>query len=146
MVTGPPPALDLEREKKTLAVCLKAVREGLAASAHDCADGGLAVTLAECCIQGKIGAEIALPSEMSEIRLDAALFGESPSRIVVSADAQNAARIQELAADEGVAAHVLGTVGGEELAIAVEGRRQLALIVAEMDEIWRSAIPSLIRE
>jgi phosphoribosylformylglycinamidine synthase len=145
LVTGRPPALDLDREAKVQAVCREAVREGLAASAHDCSDGGLAVALAECCIQGEVGARIGLPPPMCEIRLDAALFGESPSRIVLSASAQNAARIQEMAAREDVAVYVLGEVGGEGLTVESGERSVLALSISEMDRIWRAAIPSLMQ-
>jgi phosphoribosylformylglycinamidine synthase len=145
LVTGRPPALDLEKEKRVQAVCLAAVRDGLAASAHDCSDGGLAVALAECCIHGGIGARLRLPVQLSAIRLDAALFGESPSRIVVSAEAPNAERIRELAADQSVAAHILGKVAGDELLIETDGGAVLALAVSEMDHIWRDAIPALLR-
>jgi phosphoribosylformylglycinamidine synthase len=145
LVTGRPPALDLEGEKKVQAVCLRAIREGLAASAHDCSDGGLAVALAECCIEGDVGAQITLPPEAFDLRLDAALFGESPSRIVLSASSPNAECIQALAAREGVPAYAVGTVGGEDFIIAAGDRQLLALSVSEMGEIWRNAIPSLVR-
>jgi phosphoribosylformylglycinamidine synthase len=145
VVTGRPPALDLECEKRVQAVCLRAIREGWAASAHDCSDGGLAVALAECCIQGDVGAQIALPPEALDIRLDAVLFGESPSRIVLSASAPNAERIRALAGREGVASYTLGTVGGDDLIIAAGDRQQLALSVPEMGGIWRDAIPSLVQ-
>ena len=144
MVTGRPPRLDLEREKTVQAVCLAAVQEGLTASAHDCSDGGLAVALAESCIWGRTGAEVALPDTPGGVRLDARLFGESPSRIVISARPENVARIEEMAAKAGAPLHVLGEVGGEALTIEVDGRRQVSEKVAEMARIWREAIPALM--
>jgi phosphoribosylformylglycinamidine synthase len=144
MVTGRPPRLDLQREKTVQAVCLAAVQEGLTASAHDCSDGGLAVALAESCIWGRTGAEVALPDTPGGVRLDARLFGESPSRIVISARPENVARIKEMAAKAGAPLHVLGEVGGEALTIEVDGRRQVSEKVAEMARIWREAIPALM--
>jgi phosphoribosylformylglycinamidine synthase II len=143
-VTGKPPALDLELERKVQSVCLEAVRQGLAASAHDCSDGGLAVTLAESCLQGRRGAQVTLPE--SAVRLDAQLFGESPSRIVISARPEHAARIQELAAQAGAPVSVLGTVGGRTLRIAAGGKRQVSLPVEEMERIWRGALPALLED
>ena len=143
-VTGKPPALDLEREKKVQAVCLAAVREGLAASAHDCSDGGLAVALAECCIWGKLGAKVTLPGEEDGLRLEARLFGESASRIVLSARPEEAEHIRDLASQEGVPAFVLGKVGGDGLTIAAAGEEALSLPVSEMEGIWRGAIRALM--
>jgi len=141
-VTGRPPALDLEREKGVQAVCLEAVRQGLAASAHDCSDGGLAVALAECCIWGKTGAKVAVPQ--GEARLDAQLFGESPSRIILSATAANAAKIEELAARRGVSIHALGEVGGDTLVVEAQGKERISARVSEMERIWRGSIRSLM--
>jgi phosphoribosylformylglycinamidine synthase len=132
-VTGKPPVLDLELERKVQSVCLAAVRQGLAASAHDCSDGGLAVTLAESCLQGKRGAQVTLPE--SAVRLDAQLFGESPSRIVISARPEHAARIQELAAQAGAPVSVLGTVGGKTLRITANGTRQVSLPVEDRADL-----------
>jgi len=145
-VTGRPPRLDLEREKKVQAACLEAIREGLAASAHDCSDGGLAVALAECCIWGRLGATVTLPEGESQLRMDARLFGESPSRIVLSATPENAEKIKLLAARQGVPAQVLGVVEGKELLIAAERNQMIRLAVAEMERVWRSAIPAIIEQ
>jgi len=146
LVTGKPPALDLEREKSVQAVCLAAVREGLAASAHDCSDGGLAVALAECCIWGGIGAAMTLPQEPRDIRLDARLFGESPSRILISAQPEKADRIQKLAADSGLPVYVLGRVGGDTLEIQIDGEARVSEDVSALERIWREAIPALMRQ
>ena len=145
-VTGKPPALDLEREKKVQAVCLAAVREGLAASAHDCSDGGLAVALAECCIWGKMGAKVTLPGEEDGLRLEARLFGESASRIVLSARPEKAERIRSLASQEGVPVFVLGEVGGDRLTMAADGEEAVSLAVSEMEGIWRGAIRALMEQ
>jgi phosphoribosylformylglycinamidine synthase len=148
-VTGRPPALDLSFEKKVQAVCLEAIRAGLVASAHDCSSGGLAVALAECCMLGsprRLGAQVSLPESESGVRMDARLFGESPSRIVMSATTANAERIRELATREGVPAQVLGAVGGDGLKIGAGGMTQIALGVSEMERIWRGAIAAIMEQ
>jgi phosphoribosylformylglycinamidine synthase len=72
-------------------VCCEGIRQGWVRSAHDCAEGGLVIALAECCIAGKLGAEIslALPAnnlagEIPAPRWDEVLFGEGGARIIVS--------------------------------------------------------------
>jgi len=145
-VAGRPPALDLEFEKKVQAVCLDVVRQGLAASAHDCSDGGLAAALAESCIFGNVGARIALGEHAAGVRLDARLFGESASRIILSVRPENADRVKEIAAGAQVPIAALGEVGGDELVVEADGVRRIAAKVAEMQRIWSEAIPSLMQQ
>ncbi len=78
--------------------------------------------------------------------MDAQLFGESASRIVLSAAPDKVDRIREIAAGQGAPVRVLGEVGGEELIIRAEERNQVALKVSSMEEIWRGAIPSLMQQ
>ncbi|HEY9601214.1 MAG TPA: phosphoribosylformylglycinamidine synthase subunit PurL [Allocoleopsis sp.] len=86
IVAGKPPVVDFELERRVQAVVREGVRRGWVRSAHDCAEGGIAVALAESCIAGQFGAEInlGLTSESVGCRWDEILFGESASRIVVS--------------------------------------------------------------
>jgi len=81
---GPPPKLDYEKELAVQDAVRSLIRMGLVKSAHDCAEGGLAVTLAESCISGDkmLGAAVEIPSASS--RADIPLFNESQSRIIVS--------------------------------------------------------------
>ena len=106
------PAINLELEAKAQRLCRRAIDQGLLKSAHDCADGGLAVCLAESCITGGIG----LTGEFSlQGRWDAALFGETQSRIVVSLATEALARFEALASEEDVPWARLGEVGGGSL-------------------------------
>jgi phosphoribosylformylglycinamidine synthase len=61
LVAGQPPIVDFDLERRVQSVCRAGIRQGWIHSAHDCAEGGLAVALAECCISGGLGAEIQLP-------------------------------------------------------------------------------------
>jgi phosphoribosylformylglycinamidine synthase len=105
------PRIDLELEVRVQRACLAAARAGLLASAHDGARGGLAVALAECAVEGACGLEASDVAVAG--RADAALFGEAPSRIIVST-AQPAA-LEALAREGGVPFLRLGRTGGERL-------------------------------
>ena len=81
-VAGQPPQVDFERERRVQAACREGIRQGWVRSAHDCAEGGLAVALAECCISGHFGA--VLRFEEPSQRWDEVLFGEVAGQILVS--------------------------------------------------------------
>ncbi len=109
-----PVALDLAREARVQRLVLDAHGAGLLTAAHDCADGGLAVAVAECCLAAGAGVDAA--EVVLGARLDAALFGEAQSRFVVAvADAASAERLRALAAEAGVPATVLGRLGGDRI-------------------------------
>jgi phosphoribosylformylglycinamidine synthase len=117
MDKGMPPVLDLKKEKNLQTACLSAIKAGLIKSAHDCSDGGLAVTLAESCISqcSPIGATVELP--VQGLRQDALLFGESQSRIVVSMDVASLEEFKKIAIANNVPISVIGKVGGDSLKI-----------------------------
>ncbi|MFQ5931844.1 MAG: AIR synthase related protein, partial [Nitrospiraceae bacterium] len=121
---GTPPQLSLEREKAAQACVLRLIRENLVHSAHDCSDGGLAVAVAESCLSRPtqpIGAVIEL--YLKGLRRDSLLFGESQSRVVVSASPVHTNAVLGIARGLGVAASVIGQVGGERLSLDVEADR-----------------------
>ena len=127
------PALDLVLEVSLQKACRRLVSDGVARSAHDCSDGGLAVTLAESCIAGDVG--LTVEAEFSG-RWDAALFGETQSRIVVSLAPADLARLERICSDEGVPWVELGTTGGDSLGIA--GLMESPL--AEMRDSWQGGL------
>ncbi len=117
LVTGDAPTLDLEFEKKLQEFILEAIRGGLIKSAHDCAEGGLAIALAECCIGNRekmLGATVTLASD---IRLDALYFGESQSRVIVSTAPERKGSVMQLAASMGIPLAEIGVVGASQLKI-----------------------------
>jgi phosphoribosylformylglycinamidine synthase len=116
LVKGDAPELDLDREKKIQDACLAMIRAGIVKSAHDCSDGGLAVALAECCVSSPahVGAKIRLKQEM---RADALLFGESQSRIIVTADEKDLGKIEEIAKSHEIPFERIGQVAGSTLVI-----------------------------
>ena len=120
-VAGPLAPIDLERERAVQAACLAAIEAGCVRSAHDCAEGGLAVALAECCMTGprRLGAEVTLAAAS---RLDAVLFGEAPSRILVSLSPGEWPRFERIVREWAVPVTVLGRVGGDRLRVRVGER------------------------
>jgi phosphoribosylformylglycinamidine synthase II len=135
---GRPPQLDLDVERTLQQAVLEAIRSGLVASAHDLSEGGLAVALAESCISGGVGASVALETEL---RPDVALFSESQSRILLSARPEKAEALQRLLAARGVPYRAIGTVGGSELRVTVNGKEGIRSDVAQLEKVWKEAIP-----
>ncbi|HXP47491.1 MAG TPA: phosphoribosylformylglycinamidine synthase subunit PurL [Terriglobales bacterium] len=138
MVWGFPPALELEKEATLQKCIVELIRQGLAESAHDCSDGGLAVALTESAFPNGVGARIDLVS--GGLAAEFLLFGEDASRILISCAREHIGRIQELAVEYGVAAEVLGETVSEKIEILVDGRQVAAAGVSELKEAWASAL------
>ena len=137
LVAGRPPALDLELERDVQAAVRDAIRAGLVKSAHDCSEGGIAVTLAESCLAGNIGADVHLEDGLQPA---ASLFGETQSRIVITcADEDAEALVEHLLARE-VPYAVLGSVGGERLTIC----EKLDLTVDELRDAFEPTLERLL--
>ena len=145
LVRGVPPVLDLQAERALQELLVALAEQGLAHSAHDCSDGGLAVTLAECMFgAGGIGADVSIEgvsvSKDARINVAAALFGESASRVVVSASADNVTEVLQQAARLGVPARVIGETGGNRLRIAVAGAVAVDVAIEQAEQAWFDAI------
>jgi phosphoribosylformylglycinamidine synthase len=136
--------LDLEIEKAVQKTCLQANKLGLLTSAHDTAEGGLAVTLAESCMAGKTGAEIKLKAFTAELRLDTALFSESQSRIIVTIKEKDLTQLVKLAGENKVNYEVLGKVGGQSLKIEIDGQKALELSIKELGNAYFGSIPKIM--
>ncbi len=122
------PEIDIEAVCATQQALRDAVRVGSLSSAHDIAEGGLAVALAECCLAGGLGAEITLEADLPGVDFaEAALFGEAPGGFLVSAEA---GALQELG--QRVPLRRLGTVGGPTLSFL--GAQAFAISLAELRE------------
>ncbi|MEP6592874.1 MAG: AIR synthase-related protein, partial [Acidobacteriota bacterium] len=147
LVAGEPPSLDLARERALIDLMPRAAAAGLVRSAHDCSDGGVAVTLAECTFDGGIGLEVDLPAvaDSAGDAVAAALFGESASRAIVSVRAADRDAFLKLAAAAGVPARVIGRTGGSRMTIRVAGAPAVDCGIAEAEHIWNGAIAAHFR-
>jgi phosphoribosylformylglycinamidine synthase len=133
--------LDLAVERAVQEACRAAIGARLLASAHDCAEGGLAVTLAESCVSGPrpVGAEVDLGSiaGLQGGRPDLTLFGEGPSRVVVSVKAEAARHFEQLMSEFRVPWRFIGTVGGERLVVRAGGTSLVDLHLDRITVAWR---------
>jgi phosphoribosylformylglycinamidine synthase len=136
-IAGRPPALDLTREKSVNRMILSAANSGYLHSAHDCAEGGMLVALAECCLLGGIGVRCPAVRPEPPLRLDAAFFGESPSRYIVSVPSRAMPEMQSLARRHNVELSLLGLAGGD----AIEFEGQLKVSLAQLREAWEVMVP-----
>ncbi len=107
------PGIDLDLEAKVQAACLEAIQRGAIRSAHDVADGGLAVAVVECCIAGNIGASLDLADAPG--RRDSLYFGEDPSRIIVSIVTDGVHELEEICSLHHAPVRVVGRVGGDRI-------------------------------
>lgn len=108
---GTPPPIDLHHELLLHQTLRSLITRGLIRSAHDCAEGGLAVALAESCLgPNPLGATISFESSL---RPDIALFNESQSRIVVSIDPADLDTLLAAVQAAGISATPIGTVTAE---------------------------------
>jgi phosphoribosylformylglycinamidine synthase subunit PurL len=136
VVAGRPPALDLARERAVHRLVLAAAENGLLHSAHDCAEGGMLVALAECCLLGGLGVRCPAIRPEPPLRMDAAFFGESPSRFIVSLPSRAMPELQSLARRHHVEISLLGLAGGE----TIEFEGQFRLPLADIRQAWEGDI------
>jgi phosphoribosylformylglycinamidine synthase len=143
---GSPPRCDLEVAKTLHTTLIGLIQSGLVKSAHDCSEGGLAVALAESCISQLIaretprliGATVDL-SAIKDVRLDALLFGETQSRVVISCKPLDAVKVVERAKLMGVPAVQIGKVGGDKLTVkTVAG--EFSAPLTELHDAWWNSI------
>jgi len=138
--TGKVPAIDLDLEKSVQETCLKLADQYLLKSAHDCSDGGLAVAIAESCFSSlnrkTVGAKIELKSE--NLSIEALLFAESPSRIVISFAPENLEKVKETVKD--CPFEIIGTVGGAYLKIRANESETVSSSITELETVWSNSL------
>ena len=165
--TGTPPRCDLEIAQTLHTTLLGLIQAGGIKSAHDCSEGGLAVCLAESCLSQQIARETprligatvdfsgvaasrqsaadqseatnaALCRDAATVRLDALLFGETQSRVVITCAAIDAVKTVERAKLLGVPAVRIGTVGGDALTLKTTAGECSAPVAGLHDAWWGS--------
>lgn len=140
-VAGKPPKVDIELELAVQSACRHGIRQGWVRSAHDCAEGGLAIALSESCISANKGAKITLSA--GNIRIDTLLFGEGGARILVSVAEADRADWEAYCQAQHVSCSLIGTVSeGQslEIKLADTGTAAISASLEEMEEGWGNAI------
>ncbi len=139
-VAGQPPTVDFDLERTVQAACRHGIRQGWIQSAHDCAEGGFAIALAESCISSGHGAEVTLPIGD---RIDQTLFAEGGARIILSVKA-DAIAAWETYLKQALAGnfHKLGqvTANGANLRISNTQQNLIDVTIADITHTWTHAI------
>ncbi|MBI2782150.1 MAG: phosphoribosylformylglycinamidine synthase subunit PurL [Chloroflexi bacterium] len=147
-----PPALDLALERQLQAFVREAAERGLLESAQDVSSGGFATALAECSMWAGLGAHVRLHVSSSPA-VD--LFGESPSRLVVSATPRHVPAVELLARQHGLPVEAIGSVGGDRLVVELAGAGatgaaeergsrvadSLDIPLADLQRAWQHGLP-----
>ncbi|HTA33985.1 MAG TPA: AIR synthase-related protein, partial [Solirubrobacteraceae bacterium] len=127
------PTFDIDAVTATHTFVRDAIRAGTLSSAHDIAEGGLAVALAECCLAGGLGAEVELQEGLWEATtLQDALFGEGPGGFIVSGEAES---LRELAESAPVPVRVIGRVGEDVLNIIEAGAVAGTMLTLTLEQL-----------
>ena len=145
---GQAPVIDLAKEARLQKLLLVLARAELLASAHDVSDGGLATALAESCTVGQdnVGVRVELPTSLTAVDALGMLFGEAPSRVVVSVRPAALAQLLELAKVAGVAACQIGHTGGDTLVISARPLAVLSVSVAEVRARREACLREIVGE
>jgi len=133
-IAGKLPYLDLQAERRLQDLLLMAIKSGIINSAHDISDGGLAVTLAECCICGR-EERLGVMVELDDISVNA-LFSEAPSRAVVSVNNDDLVELMMMCDDYNVPFLPIGMVCSDYLQIG----DAVMIMVDEMAELYFNAL------
>jgi phosphoribosylformylglycinamidine synthase subunit PurL len=140
---GSPPRLDLEAEADLQTMLVELAKRGLLRSARDISDGGIAVALAQATFDGGIGARVEQEQALMVHPLFG-LFAEPSSTVILSADSEKVAEIQEIAEHFKFNIARIGTTGGDRLEIAVYGDAFIAAPVSELREPWARTLEAAL--
>ncbi len=142
-VWGFPPALELGREAALQKAVVEMIGAGLVESAHDCSEGGVAVTLAESTFALGVGFRVNLVS--LGLPPEFVLFGEDASRIVISCDPTHLSAIQEVAEKYQLSAEEIGETVSELVEIRMDGRVVASAMVSELRDSYEGALEAALR-
>jgi phosphoribosylformylglycinamidine (FGAM) synthase-like enzyme len=142
-VWGYPPELELGKEAALQKALVEMAQAGLLDSAHDCSDGGIAVTLSESAFAKGVGMRVDLASH--NLPPEFVLFGEDASRIVVSCDRDNFSAIQRVAVKYGIEADLIGETAPERMEVRLDGRVVVSAPVSELRAAYEGALESALR-
>ncbi|MFC0523678.1 phosphoribosylformylglycinamidine synthase subunit PurL [Pontibacillus salicampi] len=134
---GQPPAIDLETEQRRQEQVLTAIKEGIIQSAHDLAEGGLAVGLAECLIENELGCDVSLQGEAT-----AELFSETQSRYIVSVHKDNTEHLEQCIPE---ARYIGNVMDHGYMNVTIGNQRKVSLATQAMKTAWKEAIPCLLK-
>jgi len=142
-IWGFPPALELEREAALQKALVELIDAGLVESAHDCSEGGVAVTLAESTFSNGVGVRANL--ESLGLPPEFVLFGEDASRIVISCDRSKLVGIQQVAEKYRLSAEEIGETVSDQVEIQLDRRVVVSAAVKELRDSFENALAAALR-
>ncbi|MHA1299902.1 MAG: phosphoribosylformylglycinamidine synthase subunit PurL [Candidatus Helarchaeota archaeon] len=142
---GIAPKVNIEKEKNTLKSVLTAIRGGLVTSAHDCSKGGIAITIAEMAMKGKLGAEINIDEIPSKnLRLDEVLFSESHGRFILTINEKDLDNVLQIFNDNNVICKKIGNVLDSNTFKLKSSKENIKCNLDKMIENWTETIPKFM--
>lgn len=139
---GIAPVIDLQKEKQIQQTLLRLNDQCLISSGHDCSDGGLAIAIAECCFSSlgrkAIGAEINIKN--NDLPVESLLFGETPSRIVISFAQEKLENIKNVVGN--CPFEIIGNVGSKKLTISVNDTMVITSPISDLEIAWSDSMKS----
>jgi phosphoribosylformylglycinamidine synthase len=142
-VWGYPPHLELEKEAALHKALTEMAQIEILDSAHDCSDGGIAVSLAESGFANSVGMNIDLASH--GLPVEFVLFGEDASRVVISCDRDKLGAIKQVAVKYGIAAEMIGETAAKRMEIKVDGKVVVSAGISELGHAYEGALESALR-
>jgi len=142
-VWGYPPELELEGEAALQRALIELIGAGVVESAHDCSEGGIAVTLAESGLAHGIGMKVSLASQ--DLPPEFVLFGEDASRVIVSCDRSNLSRIKEVAVKYGLSADAIGETAADRMEVRLNGQMVVSAAISDLRDAYEGALEKALR-
>ena len=143
VVWGYPPELELQKEASLQKALVELAQAGLLDSAHDCSDGGIAVTLVESGFTNSIGMSVDLTSQ--GLPPEFILFGEDASRVVISCDRDKLGAIQQVAVKYGIAAESIGETAPGQVEIRLDGRMVVSAQISELRQAHEGSLQRMLQ-
>ena len=146
VIAGQPPVVDFALERRVQAVCREGIRQGWIRSAHDSAEGGIAIAIAESCISGNLGATLTFPD--SSCRLDHLLFAEGGARIIVSVARSHQSQWEAyLQTHLDTAWQALGVVSSHADGLSITiNHSAIRVEIDTLSDRWKGAIESYLAD
>ena len=141
-IAGDTPTIDLSFEKRVHKACLEAIRSGIVNSATDISDGGLAVAVAESCINNPekpMGASIFISRKL---RTDEIFFGETQSVIILSISENHLLDIERIAAKNIVPCFTIGRVKDNN---RLKLNESIDISLDDLKRVYTSSIPDMMK-
>ncbi|NLJ73031.1 MAG: phosphoribosylformylglycinamidine synthase subunit PurL [Syntrophomonadaceae bacterium] len=140
--TGQVPEVNLGKEANLISLLLQGLADKIFNSCHDISEGGLAICVAESALAGNLGCRINLVA--NQLRKDALLFSEAPSRVVVSINPENVENLEKLADSLDIKMNIIGEVTGSNISCLVDNEEVIDVTLDKARQVWGEALKCIM--